>query len=78
MQVSAVPFDTAQYSLRPRARERLTRVVDIFLGHSDLTLASKAIRMAWGGGGRLQSDPVGWEMGEAPSAGISRPKARGV
>lgn len=34
-----VLFDTAQYSLRPLARERLAKVAGIILGHPGLTLA---------------------------------------
>jgi outer membrane protein OmpA-like peptidoglycan-associated protein len=37
--MSEVLFDTAQYSLRPLARERLAKVAGIILGHPGLTLA---------------------------------------
>jgi outer membrane protein OmpA-like peptidoglycan-associated protein len=37
--MSDVLFDTAQYSLRPLARERLAKVAGIILGHPGLTLA---------------------------------------
>ncbi len=36
--MSDVLFDTAQYSLRPEARERLAKVAGILLGHSGLKL----------------------------------------
>jgi outer membrane protein OmpA-like peptidoglycan-associated protein len=36
--MSDVLFDTAKYSLRPLARERLAKVAGIFLGHPGLTL----------------------------------------
>ncbi len=37
--MSDVLFDTAQYTLRPLARERLAKVAGIILGHQGLTLA---------------------------------------
>ena len=37
--MSDVLFDTAQYALRPLARERLAKVAGIILGHPGLTLA---------------------------------------
>ncbi len=37
--MSDVLFDTAQYNLRPLARERLAKVAGIILGHPGLTLA---------------------------------------
>jgi outer membrane protein OmpA-like peptidoglycan-associated protein len=37
--MSDVLFDTAKYSLRPLARERLAKVAGILLGHPGLTLA---------------------------------------
>ncbi|MGD0310327.1 MAG: OmpA family protein, partial [Acidobacteriota bacterium] len=37
--MSDVLFDTAKYTLRPLARERLAKVAGIILGHPGLTLA---------------------------------------
>jgi outer membrane protein OmpA-like peptidoglycan-associated protein len=47
--MSDVLFDTAQYTLRPLAREKLAKVAGIILGHAGLTLAAEGHTDSVGG-----------------------------
>jgi len=62
--MSDVLFDTAKYSLRPLARERLAKVAGIFLGHPGLTLEVEG-----------HTDSVG---GEAYNQNLSEQRAGSV
>ena len=62
--MSDVLFDTAKYSLRPLARERLAKVAGILLGHPGLTLEVEG-----------HTDSVG---GEAYNQNLSEQRAGSV